>query len=338
MNDDLDPRLKELYAQMPKDEPAVTVDEAILRAAALPVSSPRRRDWLLGFGAVASVVLVSSMVVYLQTREPEQWRSAISVRPEPASTPLPESKAVMAKGASAAEPVTEQEMAARRSAELARLRAEFAAKRNGDEKQVTPSAAPADLPTVKLRPTAPADEMSHLAEKPAVEAADALHDAPSPPLRQLASAPPAARADMALGKMKAQEAVSAPAGIASVLIEGVSLGMKRGDLIELGWGCAQAVCSRQIIDPRQPDYWGLPVAGATQRVLFVRETITAMTLSQVNVPINNLKIALERIGRVSERTCPMGVGEQLLSRQAGGMILNLWLQGEVTVLGVCQER
>jgi hypothetical protein len=320
MSDDLDPGLKALYARIPKDEPSLHVDAAILSAAARPVSAPRHRDWLLSFGAVASVVLVSTWAVYLQVREPDALRQAVSVSPPPAPVAAPPEMKVEAKD----EIAREQVQAARRSEELARLRAELAGRETAGGGATT---SPADLPTVRLRPEAPVTA-SRQAAAGAEPTMDLLGEPP------VAAAPPAATALPAKPKAMALERTA----IASVLMEGVSLGMTRDDLAALGWGCAQPVCVRQIDDPRQPAYWGLPTQGATQRALFLGGTVTALSLSQVNVALNNVKLALERIGKPSERTCPLGGGEQLVGRQAGNMILSLWQDGEVTILGACLAK
>jgi len=321
MSDDLDPRLQDLYARIPKDEPSLEVDAVILSAAARPVSAPRNRDWLLSFGAVAGVVLVSTWAVYLQVREPDTLRQAVSVSPPSAPVAAPP---VMSMEAEAKDEIArEQAQAARRSEELARLRAELAGRETAGGGGTT---APADLPTVRLRPEAPVT-----APRQAAAPEPAMDLLAEPPV---AAAPPAATALPAKPKAMALERTA----IASVLMEGVSLGMTRDDLAALGWGCAQPVCVRQIDDPRQPAYWGLPAQGATQRALFLGGTVAALSLSQVNVALNNVKLALERIGKPSERTCPLGGGEQLVGRQAGNMILSLWQDGEVTILGACLAK
>lgn len=325
MTMELDPKLKSLYESMPKDQPSPDVDARILQAAARPASGPRGRDWLLPFGAVASVVVISTLVVHWQSREPETWKEAVTAQPVTVALPSPvvaEPAATSVPPVEAAAPVDplaeEKAMAARRSAELARLRAEVARQDEAD----APVPPPA-LPTVRLKPEAPPGESRQLLPAEASSERQARAEA--------------LVADGGAGE-RFKSAMAPRAAIASVLLEGVSLGMHREDLAALGWECRQTVCARQIDDPRQPAYWNMPVLGATQRVMFTQEAVTAMTLSQVNVALNNVKLALERVGKPSERTCPLGAGEQLVSRQAGAMILTLWQDGELTTLGVCQGK
>lgn len=337
MSEDLDPKLRELYARIPKDEPSAAVDKAILEAAVKPLVVGRSQAWLLSFGAVASVVVVSSLVVYLQARSPERLQQAVAVRQQttPAPAAIPQAAGISAESPSSS--VSDEEArAARRSAELARLRAQFAARHSGGSKADAIPQPPADLPTVKLHPDSRLAEQQNKAD---IQDLDRLQpDAPAE--QKMMAAPPVAAAAPApsLGKMKA---VVEPerAAIASVLMEGVSLGMHREDLAALGWGCGQAICSRLISDPRQPDYWGMATVGATQQVLFAKETVKAMTLSQRGVALNNVKMSLEKIGKPSEQECGFGaIGEALVSRRAGGMLLNLWVDGETTVLGVCLAK
>lgn len=324
MSDELDPRLQALYRQLPKEEPSAAVDKVILDAAGRPL--PRSQAWLLSFGAAASVVLVSSLVVYLQTRSPEDLHEAVTptvaaTSSTPAAPPLADSA------------LPEEEMAARRSAELARLRAEMAPQQPREastEEKITP---PPDLPVVRLSP--PGGIANRQEAMGGGNAPDSAGERMAP-----AAAPVQARPEMAVGKLKSMaDDNPARAGIASVLMEGVSLGMHREDLAALGWGCAQTACTRVITDPRQPDYWGMSAAGATQRVQFVNEAVVAMTLSQSGVPLNNVKLSLERIGKPAEQACTFGaVGELIVSRLAGRMLLNLWQEGEVTTLRVCLAK
>ena len=363
MSDELDTRLKDLYGRIPKEVPSEGVDAAILKAAGQPVSAPRKQDWLLSFGAVASVVMVSTLVVYLQTRTPDELQKAVRVSQEPV-VPLPaaesaapaEAEPLVAAGAMrdstapiSEQPVSEQEMAVRRSAELARLRAEFAARQSMERKNEVIPPAPENLPTMKLRPAAETPAKQELAAgsagtgltddfrgKDVMEQRGVMASAPTP---AAPAASAAAKPDMALAKRKAaSEADTGRVAIASVLMEGVSLGMHRDALAAMGWICAQSVCSRPIADARQPVYWGLMTSGSTQRVMLVKDTVTAMTLSQANVPVNNVKLALEKIGKPVDTACPLTTGDRLAVRQVGGMVLGLWQDGELTVLGVCQAR
>jgi hypothetical protein len=333
MSDELDPRLQALYRQMPKEEPSAAVDKVILDAAGRPV--PRGQAWLLSFGAAASVVLVSSLVIYLQTRSPEALREAVT--PTVAASPSPPAAPVVAVVPPVADSaVPEAEMAARRSAELARLRAEMALQQPREASTEAKIAPPPDLPVVRLSPPGGiANRQEAMAGGSAPDSMAGERMAPA------AAAPLQARPEMAAaGKLKSMaDDNPARAGIASVLMEGVSLGMHREDLAALGWGCAQAVCTREITDPRQPDYWGMNTVGATQRVQFINEAVAAMTLSQSGVPLNNVKLSLERIGKPAEQACTFGaVGDLIVSRLAGRMLLNLWQEGDVTTLRVCLAK
>ncbi|HEX5276110.1 MAG TPA: hypothetical protein VFW42_00405, partial [Fluviicoccus sp.] len=193
MSDELDPRLKDLYRQMPKEEPSAAVDKAILEAARRPL--PRGQAWMLSFGAAASVVLVSSLVVYLQTRSPEALREAVTPTVASAPPAAPQA-AVMPEAASPAadSAVSEAEMAARRSAELARLRAEMAVRQPGMLSEEVKTQVPPDLPVVRLSPP------GGIANRQEAVAGSTLN-APLEERMAPAAAPPA-RPDMAAGKLK----------------------------------------------------------------------------------------------------------------------------------------
>ena len=72
-SDDLDPRLQQLYRQLPKEQPSPELDATILTAAQQAIKKPSR--WLMPFSMAASVVMVGSLVLYW-TKQPETLQQA----------------------------------------------------------------------------------------------------------------------------------------------------------------------------------------------------------------------------------------------------------------------
>jgi hypothetical protein len=75
-SDDLDPLLQQLYRQLPKEQPSPELDAKILAAAG--VGAKKRLSWYVPFSMAASVVMVSSLVLYL-AKQPETLEQATAV-------------------------------------------------------------------------------------------------------------------------------------------------------------------------------------------------------------------------------------------------------------------
>lgn len=73
LHDDVDPKLQQLYRQLPKEQPSAHLDAKILAAAKMTKSQPNLKKsprWQAPFALAASVVLVSSVALYLHEENP----------------------------------------------------------------------------------------------------------------------------------------------------------------------------------------------------------------------------------------------------------------------------
>lgn len=88
LHDDVDPKLQQLYRQLPKEQPSAHLDAKILAAAKITKPQPTLKKsprWQAPFALAASVVLVSSVALYLHEENP----AAFDVKTEsPAQAPV----------------------------------------------------------------------------------------------------------------------------------------------------------------------------------------------------------------------------------------------------------
>lgn len=98
-NDGLDTFLQHLYRQLPKEQPSPELDAKILTAAG--VGAKKRLSWYVPFSMAASVVMVSSLVLYW-AKQPETLHQATAVTSLPKqvtekkmAAPMPMSDAVL---------------------------------------------------------------------------------------------------------------------------------------------------------------------------------------------------------------------------------------------------
>ena len=88
LQDGVDPKLKALYRQLPKEQPSAELDEKILAAAKIttPNQNQRKpRHWQAPFALAASVVMVSSVALYLH----EENHAVFEVQPKSVQAPTP---------------------------------------------------------------------------------------------------------------------------------------------------------------------------------------------------------------------------------------------------------
>ena len=79
-SDDLDPRLQHWYKQLTKEQPSPELDAKILAAAQQAIKKPSR--WLMPFSMAASLVMVSSLVLYW-AKQPEALQQATATSSSP---------------------------------------------------------------------------------------------------------------------------------------------------------------------------------------------------------------------------------------------------------------
>ncbi len=96
LHDDVDPKLQELYRQLPKEQPSAELDAKILAAAKLNAAK-KSHHWHAPFALAASVVMVSSVALYLHEENSAvfevQTKSVQAPTPPlamPATTSIPE--------------------------------------------------------------------------------------------------------------------------------------------------------------------------------------------------------------------------------------------------------
>ena len=298
MSDDLDDKLRGLYDRLPKDEPSQRVDAYIREVARQPGRlTPAGKDWFVSMGAVASVVMVCSLVAWLYTRAPSQFQQAVT-----AQAPAPAAQNAIPAAAlpppSAEEPLPETPAAPPAGSPMP---------------GTSPGKAPSVATDAEKRPPEQrlAESSAGMREKAdRGDDLDALRAAPSAPaatgslrrdLPTLRLEPQAAAAPPVMAEEKARNEAAPP--LLSVAVEGVSLGMGKDQLAnEIGWACPQGICQRVIVHPRQDRYWAMSAQGATQKVLMsTGGVVTAMSLQQSNTEINNVKLAMERMGFLADR-------------------------------------
>lgn len=84
LHDDVDSKLQELYRQLPKEQPSAELDAKILAAA--KITAPKKsHHWHAPFALAASVVMVSSVALYLHEENPAVFE--VQTKSIQASTP-----------------------------------------------------------------------------------------------------------------------------------------------------------------------------------------------------------------------------------------------------------
>lgn len=95
LHDDLDPKLQKLYRQLPKEQPSKELDAKILAAAKITAagkSTPKHtHSWQAPFALAASVIMVSSVALYLHEENPAVFE--VQTKSEAPSTSMPMSPA-----------------------------------------------------------------------------------------------------------------------------------------------------------------------------------------------------------------------------------------------------
>lgn len=82
LQDGLDPKLQQLYRQLPKEQPSAELDAKILAAAKM--TTPKKpHHWQAPFALAASVVMVSSVALYLHEENPAAFKASVPTTQAP---------------------------------------------------------------------------------------------------------------------------------------------------------------------------------------------------------------------------------------------------------------
>jgi hypothetical protein len=368
--DAVDPRLQQLYRQLPKEQPSTEIDAKILAAAKEATKKPSR--WLMPFSMAASVVLVSSLVLYL-AKQSQQLEQAIT--PLASQQRMTESKAVapapindamtvnnsdiLLGGSSSPYPQTERATSSEKvkssatvamdeqmSDELTDARLDShqnsVANQAKEIKEKVANIASSPQP-VLLKQDSPerqeSDKRLSLEEinQPIVV------DSAIPEQRALVAAPPMSAGAIApLAKMKAEKkevfgkAKRVPTKSIAFVIEGISFGMSREQLLAVGFICQTNVCSKVLNPTQQVDYWGIPASQALLKVLLQDDKVAQFVfVPQVN--INTVIQAIEPIGIAADKVCDEQ-NNATLKRVVNGYLLQVYQQEKSVNVVICAEK
>jgi hypothetical protein len=373
--DALDPRLQQLYRQLPKEQPSPELDEKILAAAGVGVK--KRLSWYLPFSMAASVVMVSSLVLYL-AKQPETLEQATAV------TSLP--KRVTEKEMATSAPMSEDFIDQRENVSAATAE-------SGSSHYVTPESLKPSAPTLKRKSNSSVavedqplqtlkdikvevdqnrvanesvaikEEVANVASspQPAIAKQDHLDGQTSDNLSSINQSVIADRVIQeqralatarmsesvgAVAKMQAEKKVMAErheekAKLAvmkptALTIEGVGLGMNREQLHAQGFSCEANTCSQTLSHPQQVSYWGVASQNAQINAVLSNNIVTRLALHQNIATPKLVEKSLLAVGIASQKICADEKGEWLLSRQLETTIIQLNTMRDGVVLTICQ--
>jgi len=367
--DALDPRLQQLYRQLPKEQPSPELDEKILAAAG--VGAKKRLSWYVPFSMAASVVMVSSLVLYL-AKQPETLEQAIAtsssnekrVAESKVAAPAPANEMVVEKnsellsgGSTNVHPQTERE----KPLVMAKSRASVAM----DDKAVD------ELKDLQLeqrqnsidhQPKEIKEELANFAPspQPSIAKQDHLDDQTSDNLSSINQSVIADRVMQeqralatarrsesvgAVAKMQAEKKVMAErheekAKLAvmkptALTIEGVGLGMSGEQLQVQGFSCETNTCSQTLSHPQQVSYWGVASQNAQINAVLSNNIVMMLSLTQKTMSVETVQESLVHVGVASQKVCTHGKSEWVLSRQLETTIIQLNAMGDGVVLTIC---
>jgi hypothetical protein len=373
-SDDLDPRLQQLYRQLPKEQPSPELDATILTAAQQAIKKPSR--WLMPFSMAASVVMVGSLVLYW-VKQPEtlQQATAIYSSPEkrvaeltmaipPASDVVIEknSEVLLSNSGASVKPQIAQE----KSLAVTEFKASVAM----DDKVVDELNDLRSEPrqnSIDNQPTEIKEEVVNIAASPPPMIAkqdrivgQASDDNVSPmnqPMivadrimqekRPLATAQRPKSVGL-MAKMQAEKkaiaehheeqyklAVIKPN---ELTIEGVGLGMSGEQLQAQGFSCEMNTCSQTLNHPQQESYWGIASQNAHIDAVLSNNVVMMLSLTQSTRDVDIVQESLLSVGVASQKRCVDDKEEKWrLSRLLGTTVIQLNAIGNRgLVLNICQ--
>jgi hypothetical protein len=369
-SDDLDQRLQQLYCKLPKEQPSPELDEKILAAAS--VGAKKRLSWYVPFSMAASVVMVSSLVLYL-SKQPQQLEQAITPSESPqrvaeskAAAPINdavtanESDTLLGGSSSPSSLPTEDAslpvkakstssvaMDDKAVDELKDFRSEPRQNYIDDQpkeiKEEVANYSPSPQPVIAKQDVPQRQESDNRSSLEEINQ-PVVADSAMPQQRALAAAPPiSADAIAPLAKMQTAEKKEA-AGKAKValtkpivsVMEGVSFGMNRAQLLAKGFTCQLNVCSKILNPSQQVSYWGIPASQAALKVLLHSNKVSQFVLMP-QVDINTVVKALELLGVATNSVCDEQKNT-VIKRVVNGNLLQVYTQEKSVNVVICAEN
>jgi hypothetical protein len=364
-SDDLDPRLQQLYRQLPKEQPSSEVDEKILAAAGVGIK--KHPSWYMPFSMAASVVMVSSLVLYL-AKQPQQLEQAIA--PSAPHTRITEQKmvepindAMMADtvlgSGSSSDPQTERTMPSAKAKSSALMAMDDKAVDKLEDLRSEPRQNSINNESVVIK-----EEVANVASapQPIIAKQDHLESLESDSLssihqevitdrvtqeqRSLATTAQRSESVVAVAKMpaekkamvehhaeKAKLAVMKPSALT---IEGIGLGMSSQQLQAQGFSCEINICSQTLNQPQQANYWGVASQHAQINATLSNNIVMMLSLTQKTVNADIVKEMFIQNGVASQKRCANSKGEWVLSRLLETTTIQLSHVGDEVVLTLCQ--
>ncbi len=108
------------------------------------------------------------------------------------------------------------------------------------------------------------------------------------------------------------------------VIEGLSFGMSREQLMAIGFTCQRNVCSKILSTPQQLSYWGIPTSQATLQALLYKNKVSQLVFVP-QVDINKVVKALELLGAATDSVCDEQK-DTVLKRLVNGNLLQVYQQ------------
>ncbi len=369
-SDDLDPRLQHWYKQLTKEQPSPELDAKILAAAQQAIKKPSR--WLMPFSMAASLVMVSSLVLYW-AKQPEalQQATATSSSPEkriaetkvtspaPANEMVVEENSELSGGNANVHPQRERE----KPLVMAKSHASMAMEDNAvdelkglhieprqnnidnqskeiNEEVVNITSSQSVITKQDATPHQESDNRSSFEgiNQPVVA------ESAMPEQQVLAAAPPiSAGAIASMAKRQATEKKEltvkdkmALTNSTGSVIEGLNFGMSREQLLAIGFTCQLNVCSKILNPHQQVSYWGIPASQATLQALLHNNKVSQLVfLPQVD--INTVVKAIDRLGVVTDSVCDEKKNTAF-KRVVNGYLLQVYQQEKSVNVVVCVEK
>ncbi|PTQ88167.1 hypothetical protein [Agitococcus lubricus] len=311
--DEVDPKLKALYQQMPTFEPSKQIDQYLLDQA---YRAPIRSTWRPVFALAASLVLVSSLVWYWQAQPPQTVSQTIQREVTSANVPLTRTEEKASHAQAAASPPA--------------LAVEPMPAMSQPSAMTKTLSHPETIMTAPQTHQAEQERLEIVAAAPAITADKSIaSDTVEAITNPAVMSAPMNRASMAKPVLKEQQAI---------MIEQVYIGMTIDAEHARGWQCQTEVCHMQLEKPLHTQYWYIPAQGAELNAYVNAQRVHTIRLRQHMTDIRQTQQALLTLGTDSAARCATEQGEFLLTRKLGTQLLHLRYQNAHVELIICQSE
>lgn len=373
--DIVDPRLQQLYRQLPKEQPSPELDEKILAAAG--VGTKKRLSWYVPFSMAASVVMVSSLVLYW-AKQPETLHQAMAVNSSQSRTaeqkmaaPTPMSDAIIDEhehvSVTTAEGGSSSYVLPKSPKPLApNIKSKSNTSVAVDEqslKALKDIQVESNQNRVANEPTVIKEEVANVASspQPVIAKQDHLEGQASDNLssinksivadrvmqeqRALVTAQRSESAGLMAKRQEAKKAMAEPfdekAKLAVIMpsvltIESVSFGMSRDQLLSLHFICLSNTCSKTLSQPQQTSYWGINVSDAVLKALLQDEKVRQLVLVP-KADVNAVVQAIAPLGVPTDSMCDEQKNA-IITRIVSGYLLQVYQQEKDVNVVICAEK